>query len=102
MTKTDLPACEIAPFQAFIAMHPANRVAAGGPDGSAPRGGSLRQVAMRERAIRADGLELATQSFGDPAHPATLLIMGGMASMLWWPQEFCERLASQWPPRHPL
>ena len=75
-------------------MHPANRVAAGGPDGSAPRGGSLRQVAMRERAIRADGLELATQSFGDPAHPATLLIMGGMASMLWWPQEFCERLAS--------
>jgi hypothetical protein len=45
---------------------------------------------MSERAIRADGLERATQSFGDPAHPATLLIMGGMASMLWWPQEFLQ------------
>lgn len=49
---------------------------------------------MSERMIRAQGIELATQSFGDPAHPAVLLIMGGMASMLWWPQEFCERLAS--------
>lgn len=50
---------------------------------------------MSERMIRADGIELAAQSFGDDAHPAVLLIMGGMASMLWWPQEFCERLASR-------
>jgi pimeloyl-ACP methyl ester carboxylesterase len=49
---------------------------------------------MRERMIRAHGVELATQSFGNPAHPAVLLIMGGMASMLWWPQAFCEQLAS--------
>jgi pimeloyl-ACP methyl ester carboxylesterase len=48
---------------------------------------------MSERTIRASGIELATQSFGDHAHPAILLIMGGMASMLWWPREFCERLA---------
>ena len=50
---------------------------------------------MSERMIRGDGIELATQSFGDPARPTVLLIMGGMASMLWWPQEFCERLASR-------
>jgi pimeloyl-ACP methyl ester carboxylesterase len=48
---------------------------------------------VTERIIRADGVELATQSFGDPAHPPVLLIMGIMASMLWWPDAFCERLA---------
>lgn len=50
---------------------------------------------MSERTIRADGLALATQSFGDAAHPTVLLIMGGMASMLWWPEALCERLAGQ-------
>lgn len=49
---------------------------------------------MTERVIRADGVELAAQGFGDPDHPAVLLIMGGMASMLWWPEKLCERLAS--------
>lgn len=49
---------------------------------------------MSGPVIRADGVELATQSFGDPAHPPMLLIMGGMASMLWWPDEFCRRLAA--------
>jgi len=49
---------------------------------------------MSESVIRAAGLEILTEAFGDPAHPPVLLIMGGMASMLWWPQEFCERLAS--------
>lgn len=50
---------------------------------------------MSERVIRADGVELATQGFGDPARPPILLIMGGMASMLWWPEEFCRRLAAR-------
>ena len=49
---------------------------------------------MSERVIRADGVELAAQSFGDPDHPTVLLNMGGMASMLWWPEALCERLAS--------
>lgn len=43
--------------------------------------------------IRTDGVELATQSFGDRNHTPLILIMGGMASMLWWREEFCERLA---------
>jgi pimeloyl-ACP methyl ester carboxylesterase len=38
-------------------------------------------------------LELATETFGSPDDPPVLLIMGAMASMLWWPDEFCERLA---------
>jgi pimeloyl-ACP methyl ester carboxylesterase len=50
---------------------------------------------MSTQTIRTDGVELVTEGFGDPAHPAVLLIMGGMASMLWWPQGFCERLAGQ-------
>ena len=45
--------------------------------------------------IRADGIELATEALGDPAHPPVLLIMSVMASMLWWPDEFCERLANR-------
>ena len=50
---------------------------------------------MSERVIREHGLELATEAFGDPAHPVVLLIMGGGASMLWWPEELCERLAKR-------
>lgn len=45
--------------------------------------------------IRADGVEIATEAFGDPAHPPVLLIMGAMASMLWWPDAFCRQLAEQ-------
>lgn len=45
--------------------------------------------------IRSSGAELAAESFGDPAHPPLLLIMGGMASMLWWPEEFCRKLAGR-------
>ncbi|HTV70666.1 MAG TPA: alpha/beta hydrolase [Rhizobiaceae bacterium] len=46
-----------------------------------------------ERAIRTGGVELATEAFGDPANPPVLLIMGVMASMLWWADGFCEQLA---------
>jgi pimeloyl-ACP methyl ester carboxylesterase len=49
---------------------------------------------MHERLIRADKVELATEAVGDSLNPAVLLIMGGVASMLWWPEEFCRRLAS--------
>jgi pimeloyl-ACP methyl ester carboxylesterase len=50
---------------------------------------------MNDLMIRTDGVELATQSFGNPAAPPILLRMGGMASMLWWPEELCRRLAAQ-------
>src|SRR5918997_4413010 len=46
------------------------------------------------RFIQTNGVTLAADSFGDPADPAILLIMGGGASMDWWEDEFCERLAA--------
>ena len=39
--------------------------------------------------------EIVSADFGDPAHPALLLIMGAMASMLWWPEAFCRKLAGE-------
>ncbi|MGH2716347.1 MAG: alpha/beta fold hydrolase [Thermoleophilaceae bacterium] len=38
--------------------------------------------------------KICTEAFGEQRDPAVLLIMGQMASMLWWPDAFCERLAS--------
>lgn len=49
---------------------------------------------MSERVVRQHGVEIATEAFGDPAPTPVLLIMGGGASMLWWPDELCQRLAT--------
>jgi pimeloyl-ACP methyl ester carboxylesterase len=43
--------------------------------------------------IEANGVELCTESFGDPADPPILLVMGLGASMLWWEEGFCRILA---------
>jgi len=43
--------------------------------------------------IEANGVELCTESFGRPADPPILLIMGAGASMLWWEEGFCRLLA---------
>lgn len=48
-----------------------------------------------EKTIRANGVELATEAFGNPADRPLLLIMGAMASMLWWSEDFVSRLAAQ-------
>jgi pimeloyl-ACP methyl ester carboxylesterase len=48
---------------------------------------------MAERMIEAGGVDLCTESFGDPADPAVLLVMGIGASMLWWEEGFCRILA---------
>ncbi len=42
----------------------------------------------------ADGVELCVQTVGDPHDPAILLIHGACASMVWWEDELCERLAA--------
>jgi pimeloyl-ACP methyl ester carboxylesterase len=44
--------------------------------------------------IEVSGVELCTESFGDPGDPAILLVMGIGASMLWWESEFCGSLAA--------
>jgi pimeloyl-ACP methyl ester carboxylesterase len=43
--------------------------------------------------IEANGVELCTESFGDPADAPILLVMGVGASMLWWEEGFCWILA---------
>jgi pimeloyl-ACP methyl ester carboxylesterase len=47
-----------------------------------------------ERIVRANGVDLCIETFGDPADPAILLIAGMGGSMLSWEEAFCERLAS--------
>jgi pimeloyl-ACP methyl ester carboxylesterase len=49
--------------------------------------------AMQERVIEGNGVRIATQAFGDPSDPPIILIMGAMASLLWWPDGFVEGLA---------
>jgi pimeloyl-ACP methyl ester carboxylesterase len=48
---------------------------------------------VAERLIEANGVELCTEGFGDPADPPILLIMGMGGSMLWWEEGFCRILA---------
>jgi pimeloyl-ACP methyl ester carboxylesterase len=48
---------------------------------------------MTERMIECNGVELCTESFGDPADSPVLLVMGIGASMLWWEEGFCRLLA---------
>ncbi|MCX5424424.1 alpha/beta fold hydrolase [Streptomyces sp. NBC_00078] len=48
---------------------------------------------MSERMIRTGGVALCTESFGDRSDPPVLLVMGTGASMLWWEEGFCRKLA---------
>ena len=48
---------------------------------------------MTERIVEANGVELCTEPFGDPADSPLLLVMGLGASMLWWEEGFCRMLA---------
>jgi len=42
-----------------------------------------------------NGIEICTESFGDPADPPILLVMGLGGSMLGWPDGFCRLLAER-------
>jgi pimeloyl-ACP methyl ester carboxylesterase len=48
---------------------------------------------VQDKYIKANGIDLYSESFGDSSDPAILLIMGAMASAVWWPEEFCRQLA---------
>jgi pimeloyl-ACP methyl ester carboxylesterase len=50
---------------------------------------------LAERLIEANGVELCTEPFGDPADPPILLVMGIGGSMLWWEEGFCRMLADR-------
>ncbi len=48
---------------------------------------------MSEEMIKANGVDICAESFGNPSDPALLLIAGASESMLWWDEDFCLRLA---------
>jgi pimeloyl-ACP methyl ester carboxylesterase len=50
-------------------------------------------VSVTERIVEANGVQLCTEPFGEAADPPILLIMGIGASMLWWEEGFCRKLA---------
>jgi pimeloyl-ACP methyl ester carboxylesterase len=47
-----------------------------------------------EKILEVNGVGLCVETFGDAADPAILLIHGASASMLWWEEELCERIAA--------
>lgn len=50
---------------------------------------------MNQRRIRAGQAELFSESIGDRHATPLLLIMGAMASGVWWPKAFCAQLAAR-------
>lgn len=51
--------------------------------------------AQADRAVKANGIELTCGTFGDPAAPPILLIMGLAAQMIAWDDEFCAQVADR-------
>ncbi|MFI9505788.1 alpha/beta fold hydrolase [Nocardia sp. NPDC052566] len=51
-------------------------------------------MSIAEQILEINGIRLCAQSFGDPQHPAILLIHGAGDSMLAWDPAFIERLTS--------
>ena len=47
------------------------------------------------RMVRNGDIRLASQFLGNPNDPPLVLVMGATASMLGWPDEFCEVLAAE-------
>jgi len=45
--------------------------------------------------VEANGIQIAYESFGNPADPALVLIMGLGTQMIGWPEPFCRQLAQQ-------
>jgi pimeloyl-ACP methyl ester carboxylesterase len=50
---------------------------------------------MAERFCRVGDIELCFETFGDPADPAVLLVMGLGTQMLGWHEDFCTDLAGR-------
>jgi pimeloyl-ACP methyl ester carboxylesterase len=50
---------------------------------------------VTELRAKANGIELAYETFGDPSARPLLMIMGLGAQMLWWDDDFCRLLAER-------
>ena len=51
-------------------------------------------MSNNEKILEANAVGLCVETFGDVADPSVLLIHGASASMLWWEEELCERIAA--------
>ena len=51
-------------------------------------------VIGNDRIVQVNGVELCVETIGEPGDPAILLISGAGASMDWWEDDFCARLAA--------
>jgi pimeloyl-ACP methyl ester carboxylesterase len=49
---------------------------------------------VREHIVKVNDVDLCVEAFGDPHHPAILLIHGVGSSMLSWDENLCARLAA--------
>ena len=47
-----------------------------------------------ERLVRANGVDLCVETFGNAAHPTVLLMAGATSSMDWWEDGLCEQIAA--------
>ena len=48
---------------------------------------------INEHTVKANGIDINYDYFGDPAHPAIVLIMGLATQKIFWDSEFCQQLA---------
>ncbi|MFT3821967.1 MAG: alpha/beta hydrolase [Rubrivivax sp.] len=65
---------------------------------TAPRIRSRRETRIAqtpESVVEVNGMKLCWDSFGNPSHPALILIMGMGAQMIGWDDEFCLQLAAR-------
>ncbi|NUS63464.1 MAG: alpha/beta fold hydrolase [Saccharothrix sp.] len=54
-----------------------------------------RTTSAAERIVRANGIELCYETFGDARRPVLLLIMGLGFQLVHWPDAFCRQLAGR-------
>jgi pimeloyl-ACP methyl ester carboxylesterase len=50
---------------------------------------------MSEKYVHANGIRLAYEEFGDPSHPAIVLMMGLGTQLIGWPVAMCEGLVDR-------
>jgi pimeloyl-ACP methyl ester carboxylesterase len=50
---------------------------------------------MAEQIARANGMEIAYETFGDPSDPPLLLVMGLASQMILWDEELCQMFADR-------
>src|SRR5690606_19004247 len=54
-----------------------------------------KQTEKAAKIINANNIQLCTESFGSIKNPAILLVAGATVSMLFWDEEFCQKLAEK-------